>query len=256
MRKRSHGWFLLLGGLLLAAALLLALRVTRAPGAAQAGQTLRLEQAVTELEGGCLACHRTLTAPPAALRIAPAAGAVSPFDVQPPRPAETASPSSQPVALQAPLRDLGQRLLTVPAVNPAARSAAVDAYLEVYGAARAAGPRASAVERGALLGRLAALERAVRDLEQRANPVRFTRASSSEIAPVAAAPGAPPQAPVFALALALLLGALLPPRAWTRLAAVVSAAPSFGVLFAAHRRGPPLGGAHLESVWSGRLPVM
>jgi hypothetical protein len=133
----------------------------------------------------------------------------------------------------------------------------VDAYLEVYQAARELGPAASTVEMSGLLGRLAALERAVRDLEQQANPVRFTRANHVSMpAPVAAAPGASFQAPVFLLALALMAWLLLPSHAWVRLQDLRGAVLEFGVLFAAHRRGPPLSGACLDSVWSGRLSVM
>jgi hypothetical protein len=212
---------------------------------------------VSELEGGCLTCHRTLIAPLAPFESAFETTRVSPFDAPRLPQAATPVPLTPQDALNAPLLDLGQRLLAAPPLDEAAHSAAVAAYLQIYEAARGLDRTASPAEVGTLLGRLAVLERALLALENQANPVRLRGGSSApDPAPVALASSAPPPLPILVAALALAVGMLIPPRRWSRLRDVHGVVVAFGVLFAAHRRGPPLRGAWLESVWSGRLPVV
>ncbi len=239
------------GALPLGAALLLLALIMLAEGRTDTsgrGTVLRwrLESSLAR-QGGCLSCHvLPASGPPDAADLALAGAQHDPIALPEARPS---TPSPRAITLDARLRDVGARLLSLPINDHAQVQAAAEQYLAVLEGAR--GERTvSALQ---TLRDLAAVEALVRALENQASPHQVrVRPGTPDDAPPAAPPGYGPPLLDARLPGWLLEGIVGAARPVALLALVTL--PALAVVLV-KRRGPPVCAATPEFGWEGRSPL-
>ena len=216
---------------------------------------VNVQDAVIQLEGGCLTCHLTLNDPArndslAVVHSAPVQDAVTPYEQMVYNRADIPSPSQAEIDEQ--LHDLGQDILTYAAYSQGDEREIAEAFLATYHATRDLNPtiKASSVRR--IQVEIDTIRDMLRDPEHQANPyhmakrtVTQTDVSTAVIMPTSSAP---------TLAALLQQASILPVSvdSWASFENSPALLP-VDTGFAMHRRGPP-SDAYSDSVWTRRLP--
>ncbi len=256
MFRRPHCCLFIIGTLLLIAAVGLVMHSQSAGSPARAYQMLRVAEAVDHVQNDCDGCHDPFAA--VVPLTDPALVRHSPLD-----PADTASASAEVVAVallqesvDARLVDLGQRIQALPAVDLPHQDRVVNAFLETVSATRAiAAARSLGAANqmtAAALWRIDGLDALLRDLENTANPVKWTASGGTLTQPHAVVATVSSASPVTVF---VRPGAAVSTPAWNGWTVTDTAQLELPqeIVYATHRRGPPSAGLSLDSVGSGRL---
>jgi hypothetical protein len=246
MLRRPHCCALIIGVALLLLALMLAVRVQLNHSRAYPGNTVRVAQAITRLEGGCLTCHHGV----AESRLVVANEIAFPQFFGKAQ-VVVAPAGSLQTAVDTQLRDLGQRILALPASDEGPQADVVQAFAQVVDDTRTLA--ADAVPQ-VILGRIAAVETLLRHLENKASPYQVSRAGGPPVR-LGSIPALATTLPLPVLHHHPVQKTVLDTGVVRSIADAHAYRMTVEVAYAVLRRGPPENSVAgiPDSVWSWRL---
>ena len=247
MLKQLHRCAFILGALLVLLAFVLVARVQFATSHQHAYQTLRVAQAVTHLEGGCLTCHSMLARTPPSVFPAIAHPQIDHSDWR--LLADFATTTAAPHAtVDAQLLTVGKRILALPDYDDGRQDEVIAAFLQTYDEIRTITTDLNPQVMQGVLWRIDGIETLLQLLENQASPHKWDREDSTQFQANLTILNSAPVLPATAvLHHGLPLGDAVADR-WTVHEEAYQFVMPLEIVFATQRRGPPVGDVFSDSV--------